>query len=426
MNDNQQTNPEEISGALKRVNRLGTATEQLFSRLYKGLTRRSQMEVEAELQRQQMAEQLEAVERIHVQNQHLEQVVHQREEEIKRLDGILASIDEGIIMQNNDGRIVLINNAARRLLGSQKNFWDSELGTLFDAYREITTVSTELAPLGEPTRIQANNRILGAQLAAVADQNGDRLGTMIVLRDVTREALNERLKEGFITHISHELKTPMTVIKLVGETLLGQPEDKPASRRLLETLGRNVDILDRMVVELLDISEISADSFSIRQDTLRLEEIIWSVVKGLKPEIEAANLDVTVIAREADNLYVKGDDQRLRWALGHLVRNSTYYTQAGGHIVIMAGTEDGERVDIKVIDTGVGISDKDLPHIFERFYRGEPRSLEGKRLDPRGLGQGLFVTRTVAESHGGYLSVQTKVGEGSTFTLSLPATSRSQ
>lgn len=419
MDDQSPANPDDVSDALNRVNSLGTATERIFSRLYRGLTRRSKAP-EVPQAPSSSAIQVAELAQTREQNRYLKLMLEQRAEELTRLNGILASLDEGIIMQNMEGRIVLINEAARRLLGGQKNFWSSELGTLFDAYHEVTQVDSELAPLGEPTRIQVNNRILGAQLAAVADNTGQRLGTMIVLRDVTRDALAERLKDGFITHISHELKTPMTVIKGMGEVLANQPEGKPINHRLLETLGRNVDILDRMVVELLDISEISAENFDIRQDLLHVDEIVWSVIRGLTPELNTANTRVVVMVKSPDTLQVVGDDQRLRWAMGHLIRNSIYYSLPGGQIIIELVESQSGLVEIRVTDNGVGISDKDLPHIFERFYRGEPRTQAGKRLDPRGLGQGLFVAKTVAEAHHGYIGVRTEPGYGSTFTLNLP------
>ena len=130
------------------------------------------------------------------QNRQLtECTLRQRNVEIERLNSILASIDQGVIMQDNEGRLVLVNEAARKLLGSIKAFWQSELGTLFNNFREVTAVDSELSPLSEPTRVQINNRIIGAQLAAVADEAGNRLGTIIVLRDVTREALSDRLKD---------------------------------------------------------------------------------------------------------------------------------------------------------------------------------------------------------------------------------------
>ena len=152
-----------------------------------------------------------------------------------------------------------------------------------------------------------------------------------------------------------------------------------------------------------------------------MEAIIWNVVKGMAPEINRAGVDVGVMVRDAHELYVKGDDQRLRWAFGHLIQNCIRYTEPGGHIVVTARQDDDGRIEVQVVDSGVGISEKDLPHIFERFYRGEPRTRSGKLLDPRGLGQGLFIARNVTEAHKGYLSVQSTPGSGSAFTLVLPA-----
>ena len=253
---------------------------------------------------------------------------------------------------------------------------------------------SELAPLGEPTRIQINNLIVGAQVAAVADSQGNRQGTMIVLRDVTRDALSDRLKDQFVTAISHELRTPMAVIKGMSDVIMGQPADRP-NHRFLETLSRNVDILDRMIVELLDIAEMSETAFSVRNDPIDLEGLLWNVVNGMTPEVRRSQLDVAVMVRDTDRLQITGDDQRLRWAIGHLLQNSIRYTESGGHIIVTASLADEEHATIQVVDTGVGIAPKDLPHIFDRFYRGEPRTNSGKLLDPRGLGQGLFVARTV-------------------------------
>jgi signal transduction histidine kinase len=405
-------NAQEIGGVLGRVNRLGTATERMFSRLYRGINRKSALQ--AETQRAQ---------KVTEQNRQLQRALKKRDTEIERLNSILASIDEGVIMQDNEGRIVVVNQAARNLIGSQKNFWDSELGTLFNDYSNINAVDSELVPLGEPVNVTLNNRVLGAQLAAVADGQGGRLGTMIVLRDVTEEALSERLKDQFITAISHELRTPMAVIKGMSEVMMAQQPDAKPNRRLLETLSRNVDILDRMIVELLDLSELTSGEFSIRADLLDLEAVIWNTINGLRPEINRAKLDVAVMVRDEGSLTVSGDDQRLRWALGHLLQNSIHYTESGGHIIVTLRHGDDEHVAVQIVDTGVGISDEDLPHIFQRFYRGKPRTAGGKLLDPRGLGQGLFIARTVTEAHGGYVNVHSRIGEGSIFTVVLPATS---
>jgi PAS domain S-box-containing protein len=425
MNQPPKSDAQEINGVLSMINQLGAATERIFNRLYTGLSRRSQTENERAARQRRRAElekKIEAARRINAQNKQLRNNLNEREAEVERLYSILSNIKEGIIMQDEEGRIIYINNAARDLLGSQKNFWDSELGTLFEQYRSVRTDRSELTPLGEPTRIQVNNRILGAQLAAVTNSQGERLGTMIVLRDVTRDTLADRLKDQFVTAISHELKTPMTVIKGVSEVLLGHAEDQMPSRRLLETLSRNVDILDRMVVELLDVSEMTAGTFTVRENGVLLEPLLTSVVKGIAPEINKNRLDVAIMVRDVPQLRVKGDQQYLRWALGHLLQNSAHYTEPNGSILVTASLSDEQPgyIAIEVIDNGVGIKEKDLPHIFERFYRGDPRDTGGKLIDSRGLGQGLFIARTVAEAHQGYLHVRSKIRQGSVFTMMLP------
>ena len=397
----------DIGGAIEGVDQLGEASEQFFSRVYRNFKRRKPV---AELPPPSTS----AV------APDLARVLADRDAEISRLTAVLATIDEGVIMQDTEGRLVLMNEAARTLLGSTKAFWESELGMLFTGAQNSTDLAEAIAPLSEPTRFQINGKIIGAQVAAVSDEQGKRLGTLIVLRDVTREALSDRLKEQFITAVSHELRTPMTVIKGISEIMLEQPEDAPPNRKLLETLSRNVDVLDRMIAELLDISEISADHFVVRADPLDLEELLWSTVTSVAADVRRAGLDVSVMVRNADELHIRGDAQRLRWAIGHLLQNAHRYTEPGGHILLTATRSGDSQVAIQVVDTGVGISDRDLPHVFERFYRGEARNPTGKLIDPRGLGQGLYIARKVIEAHGGYLTVRSQTGQGSIFMLVLP------
>jgi signal transduction histidine kinase len=395
----------ELGGAIEGVDQLGEASELFFSRMYRSFTRRKPA-APAPV--------------VAGPPPDLARLLAERDAEVSRLTAVLATIDEGVIMQDTEGRLVLMNEAARNLLGSTKAFWESEIGMLFTGAQNSDALDAQIAPLSEPARFQINNRIVGAQVAVVSDEQGQRLGTLIVLRDVTREALSDRLKEQFITAVSHELRTPMTVIKGVSEIMLEQPEDARPNRKLLETLSRNVDVLDRMITELLDISEISADHFVVRADPLDLEELLWSTVTSVGADVRRAGLDVSVMLRDADQLQIRGDAQRLRWALGHLLQNAHRYTEPGGHILLTASRSGDAQVSIQVVDTGVGISDRDLPHVFERFYRGEARSPAGKLIDPRGLGQGLYIARKVIEAHGGYLTVRSQSGQGSIFTLVLP------
>lgn len=427
MGDRTNEQAQAVGGVLHRINQLGAATERLFSRLFTNINHRAKIESEREARQRRKAELEAKINRARLaiaQNRQLKARVQLQQRDIERLDGILATITEGIIMQDLDGKVVFMNNAAHNLLGKYKNFRDTELGRLFDTYNQTTALAGEVVPLAEPNKVQVNNRILGAQVAAVANSKGERIGTVIVLRDVTQEALTDRLRTQFVTALSHELKTPMTAIKGMADVLKHLPPDnKDAMQRPLETLIRNVDVLDRMIVELLDVSELGAGTFDIRHDEVFIEPLLWSVVNGTNPDIKRKRVEVMVMIRDSSALRLNGDEQRLRWAFGHLLQNAVNYTENGGRVVIMAGVDaqDHRYMRIDVVDNGVGISKKDLPHIFEQFYRGEPRNAQGKLIDPRGLGQGLFIARKVAEAHGGYVSVlKSEVGVGTTMTCILP------
>jgi signal transduction histidine kinase len=399
-------NPHELSSLIERVDTLGTASERLFSRLYNGLGRRKQIDAEL-LKRDDF-----------IQKQ--QKAIAKRDADLHMVSAVLATLNEGVIVQDNDGRVVMVNQAARELLGTIKMFWESELGAMFQAFRETTALQTEITPLGDPQRVQVNDKIVGAQLGALADEHGRRIGTIVLLRDVTDTVLSERLKDQFITAISHELRTPMSVIKGMSDVLLEQSLSGQLNTRLLDTLSRNVDILDRMITELLDISELASGGFSVRHVPVQLEELLWGVIKGLQPEIKRADLDVSFMVCDADYLRVLGDEARLRWAFGHLLQNAVRYTERNGHIIMTARLVNAEQIAVQIVDTGVGISERDLPHIFDRFYRGQPRTVEGRLIDPRGLGQGLFIARKVTEAHGGYLSVRSQVHQGSIFSAHLP------
>lgn len=405
---------EGIQDNFQRIHQLGSATSQLFSRLYQGLRRPSPSSAEDTDRMSPM--------QIEYQHEQLRQRVIAQEAEIERLNSILAGLNDGIIMQDMEGRIVMMNQTARDLLGSQKHFWQSELGTWFNNFRHIMTATTELEVMDRARRFRVGDKVLGAQLAVVADSSGLRLGSLIMLRDVTRDTLTERLKDSVITSISHELKTPMNVMRIASEILLSQPEDAPANRKMLEKLSRNIDILDRMVIELLDVSEMSSGSFAIQRESVYIETLLWDVISSFHQEIAKAKLEARLMLRDADQLTLLGDKARLKWALGHLLRNSLAYTPAGGTIKVTARyLSEADQILIIITDSGVGIAPKDLPHVFELFYRGEARTATGKRLDPRGLGQGLFIARRVAEAHGGFVGVESELYQGSQFAMTLPA-----
>ncbi len=420
MNDMQGMSNSETNAGLNEVHRFGSASESLFRRLYRGFNWRRQLE--EELSRQRVLAGREASRNEDLQRQYLQlQDDHRRRgSELERLQAVLASLEEGIIAQDPSGKVTMMNRAAEAMLGGKKAFWDSELGMLFERYRDVGDIPAELTPLGESAEMPLNNRIIRAQLVAIGDENRRRIGTIIILRDVTYDALAERLKDGFARHIAEEMESPISVIKLASELLSGQPEDNAINQRLLEKLLQNVDILDQLALELLDIAKMKAGTFDVRRKPLDAEAMLWSVVNGVGPDVKRRGIDLLVMTRGLRDVMVRGDDTRLQWALGHLLRNGADFNNEGGYVALAARTETRNAKSyllISVSDDGIGISPADLPHIFERFYRG---SVSPGGTMPSGLGQGLYVAKAICEAHGGFLQVQSREGVGSIFTMAVP------
>ncbi|MCD4685039.1 MAG: HAMP domain-containing histidine kinase [Anaerolineae bacterium] len=398
------TSHDPVTNMVQSVDSLGESTVGFFERIFVGLRRKQEREAYRVLTH-------EAARLRHdVASQRLR---------VSQLAGVLAAISEGVIMQDTQGKIVLMNDAARALIGSVRYFRTSLLGRMFEDSKHQAAPNGGIV-LGEAQRVEVNQRVIGAQIAVVSSPEGDRLGTVLMLRDVTHDALADRLKSQFITQMSHELRTPLASIKGMSEVLLAMPADRPPNRKFLEAISRNVAVLDRMVVELLDISEIGAGSFAVRQQPVEIPSLVFDAWEGVQQDAERADLTFSVQVVNSDRLTVIGDDRRLHWAINHLLDNAIKYTEPGGMIVLVVGRIRDGHITLEISDTGVGISPDDLPYIFDQFYRGEARTPDGRVIDPRGLGQGLFVARAVAEAHGGYVSVASLVGQGSTFKLALP------
>lgn len=420
MNDKPRQSVGEANADLNDVHRFGAASESLFRRLYRGLSRRQQLENELRRQRQVAQRQTAESATLRRRFERLESEDRQRRSDLDRLTKVLGSLDEGVIVQDTNGKVTMMNRAAQDMLGGKRAFWDSALGTLFEQYRDVHDTATELTPLGESEELPVNGRVVRAQLIAIGDEANRRIGTVIILRDVTYDALAERLKDGFVAHIGRDMERPLGVIRLASELLSGQPEDAAVNQMLLDKLLRNVDILDQLALELLDISRMQAGAFDVKREPIRVESVIWSVVNGIDVEVRSRGIDLLVMARDLSAVEVRGDDTRLQWALGHLIRNGVIYSSEGGYVAVAARVElrnAKSYVLISVSDNGIGISPVDLPHIFERFYRG--RANQADESAP-GLGQGLYVARAICHAHGGFLDVRSRPNVGSIFTMGIP------
>jgi two-component system sensor histidine kinase VicK len=358
-------------------------------------------------------------ERLAERTRALEELLHAYKESAGRMRSILASIGDGVILEDVDGNLIPLNKAAETLLEElAANFQFGPLRELSASEEQETTTDPDANPwLLESRRFEVGKKVISAHSAAVRTDEGEYLGTVIVLRDVTAAVEAERLKDAFIAHVSHELRTPLTAIKGYVTLLLRFAHDAltEEQRGFLQTINRHTDSLIGMINSLLDFSEIEAgERLGIQRRPSDLAPLVREIAEEWRPTMEGKGLRFrTEIADEIP--LILADTHRLRWAIINLVRNAWQYTPSGGEVAIRLFRQEKSLV-LEVTDTGIGIPAELQNQLFNRFFR-----LMNQADDEiRGLGIGLYVTRAIVEAHGGWIQVESQEGRGSIFRIFLP------
>lgn len=333
------------------------------------------------------------------------------EEENARVRAILGSMADGVVLRDPQGEITLANPAAHDLLPMAGGSLPAPLADL------------RTPPGGEPIqrRVDLGERMLAVSAAAVRSEGGEYYGDVLVLRDITHEAMVERTKDNFLDHIGHELRTPLTVIKgYVDVMRLGGESLKPVVReRAMDAILDQTQTLARMIDEVIELTGlVSTGRRMLHVVPLEINELVTDALDAWELELKQAGL-TPELTSSAPHLIIDGDSRRLRRVLDALFHNACRYSPQGGSLRVEVGRDDG-HARLSVGDSGVGISAEDLPRIFDRFFRGEPVDGQGQPLDTRGTGQGLYAVKTIVEAHGGTISAASVLGAGTTITIRLP------
>jgi signal transduction histidine kinase len=319
---------------------------------------------------------------------------------------ILASMEEGVLLFAPDGAEVFANDSLSKHLGDVPPSSDLLLPiALRDAVRRAgyigLTVIVEIET-GAPTR----------WLRATAQPVGADGSVLLVVRDVTETRRLDAIRRDFVANASHELKTPVASILAVAETLGdGALEDPAVAERFIEQLERDAGRLGRIVADLLDLSRLETGSERI--DRVALDAMAQEEVARRTEQAEAAGVSLSV---HVDGVpAIRGSARDLALMLGNLIDNSIRYTQPGGSVIVEVRA-DRDTVIVRVADTGVGIPQRDLPRVFERFYRVD----QARSRETGGTGLGLSIVRHVSENHDGDVTVTSELGEGTVFEVRLP------
>ena len=362
----------------------------------------------------QMAAQLE--ERIRT-------VVQQRNER----DAVLSSMVEGVLAVDSQERVISLNRAAAELIGGDVNNVSGRSLPEVVRNAELLKFVREILSGREPVeheivlrRVPEN--VLRIRGAALHDAAGRSRGAVVVLNDVTQFRHLETVRRDFVANVSHELKTPIASIKGFVETLIDgamkQPED---AVRFLQIIAKQADRLHAIVDDLLALSKIeqTEDVSDLDLEVLPLKPVIEDALHTCQPQAFERNVQVHLLC--PDNLSVKMNAHLLEQAIANLLDNAIKYSEPGKEVVVEAAPANGEAANgeimIQVRDQGFGIAKEHLARVFERFYRVD----KGRSRKMGGTGLGLAIVKHIVGVHGGRISVESTLGQGSTFTLHLPS-----
>lgn len=359
----------------------------------------------------------------------LGQMLRAQQEEASKSQSILEAVADGVMVADRQGRIILFNAAAERILGLERSATlgrstDDLLGLYGAAGSSWVSVVREWTSsarmrIQTPSleqRLQIEDHHVRVHVSPV--MMGDEfLGTVSIFRDVTKEVEVDRAKSEFVSTVSHELRTPMTSIKGYADLLLlgaaGQVSDE--QRHFLTIIKSNADRLSDLVADLLSISRIESGRVELDIKPLRLDALIEQVVASLRGNIEAKRQTITV-ELPPDLPAVNADHDRVIQILTNLIGNANKYTREGGAIIVRATAKDG-MVQTDIQDTGIGIAPEDQPKVFDRFFRSDDSYVQ----ESAGTGLGLAIVKQLVQMHHGEIWLESELGVGTVFSFTLPA-----
>jgi two-component system, OmpR family, sensor histidine kinase SenX3 len=333
---------------------------------------------------------------------------HQRtsRDEHEVQDLILGSMEEGVLLFDRQERTVFANAAAESHLGATP----ADAGALLPI--DLQKAARRAGYTGAVVRVAVETGTPSRWLRATAMPVGDDGSVLLVIRDVTEARRIDEVRRDFVANASHELKTLAAAVQAAAETIRSAASDDPeAVPRFARQLELDAYRLSRIVADLLDLSRL--ETGSDLSDGLRLHTVVREEAQRFREPAAHAGLTLTVDAPEVPA--VRGSARDLSLLVGNLIDNAIRFTKSGGHVSIRVAAAEG-HVRLTVTDEGVGIPSRDLPRVFERFYRVD----RARSRDTGGTGLGLAIVKHVTENHGGTVRVASELGRGTTFEVRLP------
>jgi two-component system phosphate regulon sensor histidine kinase PhoR len=337
-------------------------------------------------------------------------------EERDRAGQIVDALDDGVLLLDGAGRLLVANPAARSWFGLPGDLRPGLPAQRVLGVSQVAELAETAAATGAPATCTVSvvfpeYRTLSLRAFPLADR-GPTGRIVVTMTDMTQRRRLEVLRRDFVANASHELKTPVAALRVLAETLLtALPDDPEAGRGFAVRIGREAERLDTLVRDLLDLSRVERGTLDV--EPVDLVGLAKEVVGGYADRAEERRIRLRTELKP--NVAMRGDRAQLGLLLSNLVDNAVRYTPSRGTVCVRL--DGGEsRAVLQVADTGEGIPAGELPRVFERFYRVD----KARARQTGGTGLGLAIVRHVAESHGGTVTVDSELGRGTTFTVTLP------
>ena len=337
-----------------------------------------------------------------------------------RMEAMLDSMIEGLIVIDARGRITLANRAAERMFAFSRMMVG---GTLLEVIRhhEVAAVASRVNAGEEvvehEVRLEsAGVRVLQISAVALLDAAAAPAGAVLVFHDVSRLRELEGLRQDFVANVSHELRTPLSLIKSAAETLIdGGKSDPAALTRFLDIIDKNANRLTLLIDDLLLLAHLDSGRVELRLEPVVLGAAVQDALGDF--QAKAAARRVTLVHEVPAGLVARADPNRLQQVLANLIDNAIKYGAANGRVVARGRALPDGRVELSVRDDGPGIPPEAVARIFERFYRVD----KARSREQGGTGLGLAIVKNVIQAHGGEVRVESTLGAGTEFFVTLPA-----
>ncbi|WP_167629787.1 two-component system histidine kinase PnpS [Listeria valentina] len=349
----------------------------------------------------------------------LEQQMYEIRENSQRLSAIVENLVSGVMLINYDKEIIMTNKAMYQILGEQ----EITGRTFYEVIKSFSVSQLIEKGFQEKQRAQEEvsiyfprEMILDASVTPILMEDGEVSGIVLLLHDITQIRHLENVRSEFVANVSHELKTPVTAVKGFAETLLdGAMHDEELLRQFLTIIKDESERLNRLILDILALSKIEQKTLPIQIEQVNLDDVIRQSVEMVREFAATKSIELELPEKHEPPLEIAAERDRIQQILVNLLSNAIQYTQAEGKVRLSLD-DAGDYVVLKVSDNGIGIPEKDLERIFERFYRVD----KARSRHSGGTGLGLSIVKHLVESMAGEIFVTSKEDKGTAFEIKWP------